>query len=103
MYGAAGDPETITVLRPSGTDRFGNTLPGPTFDVPGCLFAPGASAEPGVAAEQVRTDATVYAPDGVDIRSTDRIQVRGATFAVVGDVAHWVGHGTVIELNRITG
>ncbi len=108
----AGDVETVTVLRDGGRDKFGDEI-GPVVEIPigGCLFAPGASYEfvagatRGVqeAANQVDTDATVYAPAGSDVRATDRIRARGVDYQIVGDPKVWGTAGVVIDLRRTTG
>lgn len=103
MFGA-GNSETVTVIRSAGRTRVGDPIPGgTTFDVAGCLFAPGPSQEPAVAAQQVDTDATVYAPPGTAVLPTDRIRARGVEYAVVGDPQDWAGYGVVIVLRRVTG
>lgn len=101
----AGDTETVTVIRPTGRDAFGDPQPGvPTeFDVPGCLFVPGPSRELGFAANQVDTDGTIYAPAGTDVQPSDKVRVRGDVYAVVGEPQVWGSFGTVIVLRRVTG
>ncbi len=100
----AGDIETVTVLRDAGRDKLGDPI-GPTTEIPlyGCLFAPGPSKEMEDAANQVDSDATVYAPAGADVRSTDRIRARGVVYQVVGDALVWSAAGVVIVLRRVTG
>lgn len=100
----AGDTETVTVIRPPGRDAFGDeTGPPVEFDLAGCLFAPGASAEGGFASEQVRTDGTVYAPPGVDVRPADRLRIRGQVYGVVGQPAAWGTAGVVINVRSTVG
>jgi hypothetical protein len=101
----AGDTETVTVVRPTGRDAFGDPLPGTPaeHDIPGCLFAPGPSTENNTAAQQVDTDATVYAPPGADVLATDRVRARGNLFDVVGDPQVWGRAGVVIVLRKVTG
>ncbi len=101
----AGDTETVTVIRPAGRDAFGDEVGVPAeFDIDGCLFAPGPSREAGFATEQVRTDATIYAPPDVDVRPADRIRVRGQVYGVVGQPQNWGGRfGVVIPLRSIVG
>lgn len=96
--------ETVTVVRPGGRSPFGDdTGTAVEFDVEGCLFAPGPSAEPGFANNQVETDGTIYAPAGVLVRPTDRIRVRGLLYSVVGEPMDWGRSGVVIVLRRQTG
>lgn len=101
----AGDTETVTVVRPPARDTFGDALPGTeaSTDLPGCLVAPGGSGEQNSGANQVTTDATVYAPPGADILATDRLLVRGQLHEVVGQPQQWTGYGLVIDVRRITG
>lgn len=101
----SGDTETVTVVRPTGRDRFGDPKPGTAteFDVPGCLFAPGPSTEYALAANQVDTDATIYAPPGTAVLATDRIRARGDLYSVVGMPQVWGSFGVVIVLRLVTG
>lgn len=99
--------ETVTVVRPAGRSPFGDDTGVATqFLIEGCLFAPGPSAEPGFASNQVDTDGTVYAPGGppaTGVLPTDRILVRGRLYSVVGEPMDWGHPGVVIVLRRQTG
>lgn len=99
------DTETVTVVRPPGKDRFGDPQPGSAveFAVPGCLFAPGPSAEQNTGANQVLTDATIYGPAGMDILATDKVRARGELYEVVGTPQDWGSAGMVIPIKRSTG
>src|SRR5688500_588493 len=102
----AGDVETVTRLRPPPRDAFGDQVGGVAeLDVPGCLVAPGGSAEigEGDGSRQVDTDATVYAPAGSAVVSNERMRVRGHVFEVVGTAQQWGFEGVVIDLRRVTG
>ncbi len=102
----AGDTETVTVIRPVGSDAFGDPLAGTPaeFDVPGCLFAPGSSHEAPFAASTVDTHGTVYAPTATDVKPTDRLRIRGTVYSVVGDPQDWGrAAGVVIAVRRVTG
>jgi hypothetical protein len=102
----AGDVETVTRLRPPARDPFGDQVGGlAELDVAGCLVAPGGSAEigEGEGARQVDTDATVYAPPGTAVASTDRMRVRGLVYEVIGVPQQWGTTGVVIQLRRVTG
>lgn len=101
----AGDTETVTVVRPTGRDQFGDPLPGVVtqFDVDGCLIAPGPSTEVYDAANTVDTDATIYAPPGADFQATDRVLVRGDLYSVVGKPQVWGSAGVVVVLRLVTG
>lgn len=101
----AGNTETFTVIRPVGKDRFGDPLPGTPqeFLLPGCLFAPGPSTEPGFLSQQVDTDGAVYAPPRSDVRPSDQMLVHGDLYQVVGKPQVWGSFGTVIALRLVTG
>ncbi|MFG3710888.1 hypothetical protein [Micromonospora sp. NPDC047730] len=102
---ASGDQITVEVIRPPAKDTFGDPLPGPPDDflIPGCLFAPGPSAEIVDGANQVRTDGTVYAPAGADVRPDDKVKVRGVIYEVVGRPQDWGRAGVVVVLREVTG
>ncbi len=102
--------ETVTVIRPPARDTFGDPVPGQPgrFPLPGCRFAPGPSRELGGQGNAIQSDGTVYAikgigsvPDG--IKPTDRIEVRGIEYTVVGHPQDWGRSGYVIVLRRCTG
>lgn len=105
--------ENVTVVREPRRDTFGNRTAGTTsrWTVPGWQFAPGPSAEMGLGGGQIETDGTLYGPpvtviaaavpDG--IQPTDRIEVRGDPYEVVGRVQDWGRAGAVIVLKRVTG
>lgn len=99
------DTETVTVVRPPGKDRFGDPIPGSTGEtnVGGCLFAPGPSKEFLTGANQIKTDAAIYGPPGMDVRATDQIRARGELYEVAGTPQDWGSAGTVIPLKRTTG
>lgn len=98
------------MVRPPGNDAFGDRLPGAEqrYDVPGCRFAPGPSREIGGDRNSVQSDGTVYATRGTasvpgGIQPTDRVEVRGITYAVIGHPQDWGRAGYVIVLRRYTG
>lgn len=99
-----GDTLTVTVIRPAGRTQFGDDSgTATTFDIEGCLFAPGPSREPGFASLQVTTDGTIYGPPAMDVLPTDRMLVRGKLYSVVGEVEDWGSAGSVVVLQRHTG
>ncbi len=100
-----GQTETVTRIRPPGKDTFGDPLPGSDaeFDVEGCLFAPGPSTENLTGANQVDADATVYMPEGTDIRATDQVRARGDLYEVAGKPGVWAGFGVTVPLRLVTG
>ena len=104
----AGDTETVTVVRLPARNRLGDRGAGDTvtFDIVGCRFAPGPSTEVNYEAQQVRVDATIYAPPGEPastVQADDRVRVRGDEYEVVGKPQDWGSAGVVIALRLRTG
>lgn len=99
------DTETVTVIRPTGKDRFGDPLPGSPveFDVGGCLFAPGNTQELSNGSNIVIADAAIYGPSGMDVRATDKLRIRGLLYETIGQPQFWGSAGTVVQLRRTTG
>lgn len=99
------DTETVTVVRPTGRDKFGDPLPGsPTeFDVGGCLFAPGNTKELANGSNVVEAEANIYGPAGMDVKATDKLRVRGLLYEVMGQPQFWGSTGTVVPVRRTTG
>lgn len=105
--------ETVVVVREPKRDTFGNRPVGDTlrWDVPGWQFAPGPSQEMGLGGGQVETDGTLYGPSVADINTivtggiqpTDKIEVRGDAYSVVGRVQDWGSAGAVVVLKLVTG
>lgn len=106
--------ETVTILR-SGTpttDRYGNEVPGPDtrVTVDGCAVAPRLQGDNTIGGRQgVIVGTTVYFPTGTDIRSTDRLEVRGEEHSIEGDPGGWVspftgaGRGVEVATRRVEG
>lgn len=69
-------------------------------EIDGILFAPGTSADfPNVDLEEVSMLATIYIEDeDADIRESDRIEIRDATWTVVGKPGAWAEEGIVVNL-----
>jgi hypothetical protein len=112
--------ETVRILRtgPSpGRDARGHPLPGmdESFDVPGCVVTPRESSPQVGGPEQQARDTvvvgwTVYAPAGTDVRTTDRVQIRGMDCDVTGEPGNWgrspfTGTGGPVQFaaDRVTG
>ncbi len=105
--------ETVVVIREPKKDGFGNRPASAVkrWPVPGWDFAPGPSQEMGSGSGQVETDGTLYGPPvaAIDaiveggIKPTDRIDVRGDIYSVVGRVQDWGRSGTVVVLKLVTG
>lgn len=102
---AAGDLETVYIVRPPEKDNFGDPIAGTGEEtaVPGCLFAPGATEEMLVHAQQVQADATVYAPAGTTVSPADRLRIRGELYEVVGRLRDWGDAGVEILVRLTTG
>jgi head-tail adaptor len=79
----------------------------------GCAVAQGAK---GGATEDltgdrnvVVSDLIVFMPSGADVRATDRLEVRGRQYEVVGEPFDWINpftgtaFGTVVYCNRVEG
>jgi len=99
--------EQIVIIRPAPLDKFGDPAGGSATETisDGWLFAPAASTELHEGQNSVDTDAALYrtgAPGDEDIRPTDRIEVRGQVFEVVGEPAVW-RLGTVVRLRKFAG
>ncbi|MEU1071939.1 MULTISPECIES: hypothetical protein [unclassified Streptomyces] len=91
--------ETVRIVRTGlspGRDERGHPLPGPdiSFDLTGCVVTP-RQENPGVGSpEQQGRDTvikgwTVYAPAGSDVRTTDRVVIRGQACEVTGEPGNW--------------
>ncbi|MDP1793724.1 MAG: hypothetical protein Q8K63_06255 [Acidimicrobiales bacterium] len=108
--------EAIVRLRaPAGPpDRYKN----PTLDwanaarleIPGCAVAPRLADEVRDNGRQaVIKGLTIYAPPKADVVATDRVECRGDTYDVDGDVAVWrspftgVEKGVEISLRLVEG
>ena len=69
---------------------WGDVIPGTDdpVDIPGCLFAPGPSAENLNGANQTEADGTLYLPFGSPTPGpADRLRVRGDVYEVDGLLA----------------
>lgn len=107
------DRETVVIVREPKRDGFGNRPAGAIlrWSVPGWMFAPGPSQEMGLGGAQVETDGTLYGPAAAainaivpgGIKPTDKVEVRGDTYAVVGRVQDWGSSGVVVVLKLVTG
>jgi hypothetical protein len=106
--------EPVGVIRPtSGADRYGNTAltygDAPTHTIRRCAFDPGGTSEVADGRLAVITEPTLYLPPGADLRSTDRVLVRGRMFEVTGTPAVWTNpydgqtRGVVAPLREVSG
>lgn len=107
--------ETVTFLHPSTmTDEYHNTVT--SWVTPTLTVVAGVGVEPRPAGERT-LDArnatvsgfTLYLPAGTVVDPNDRVEVRGRTLEVDGDVADWVNPftgwapGSVLQTKVVTG
>lgn len=84
---SAGITETAIFRYATKTDTYGDPIPGTGRDVQveGCLFAPSATSENLARANQVSSEAALYAAeDAPKINAPDQLVVRGDVYAIVG-------------------
>ncbi|WP_431881573.1 phage head completion protein [Micromonospora chalcea] len=86
--------DTITVLRAALVDDgYGNEAPdwaNPTrVDVTGCRLQPIPAEDYVLDREAVTTRWRLFAPPGIDLRATDRVEHNGAVYDVDGDPQRW--------------
>lgn len=100
---------TVTVQRQT-EDKFGNWTTVSTHPVVGCGIDYTGSSELTVQQETVTRQATLYAPPGADIVSTDFVLFPdGSRWSVVGHVADFTNPlngwnpGMTVQLQRVTG
>lgn len=100
---------TFVTRTVSGTDADGNdTYTAVNTSVPGCLFAPGPSAEVLGDQDTVTDQPTLYAPAGTPVEPVDAVIVPGfGTYEVDGSPDGWptnpTGFGVAIKLKQVTG
>lgn len=106
--------ETVTILRAGApsSDRYGNTIPGGDvrLEIAGCVVEPRPEGDAaGEGRVGVVIGAVVYMPSGTDVRSTDRLEIRGKTHTIEGDPADWRSPwtdwrpGIVVVTRRVEG
>lgn len=103
--------EVVTRLRAgTATDPYSGQ-PTADWSAPTTLdFTTLAPAEPRPSGEPVQ-DArnavtsgwTLYLPEAADVTARDRVRVRGVDYQVLGDPAHWLGGGKVVQVGRTEG
>lgn len=101
--------ETVTVSRPSGTDRYGDPLPATEHSLVG-VFAPGSSGEATDREDQVTSLSAFYVADlNADVTAVDRLlRADGTRWQVAGDPERFsspfVPAGVcAVHMERITG
>lgn len=96
----------------TATDPYGDPVASwaAPFEVPGCAFDPGSSAEPREpGTERVETEPTLYLPYGAMVGPLDKVTVRGLVYQVDGVSRQWenpftgVRPGSVVTLRKVTG
>jgi hypothetical protein len=97
--------ETITVIHPLQRDEWGEAVPGTGAEiaVDDCLFAPGATREMEVNANQVQADGTVFGPPEMDVGAHDRVRIRGEEYAVAGKPRVWRNTLTEVPVRLVAG
>lgn len=101
-------PKTVTVT-PQTVTNFGDRTPGTGATVPGCAMWETPGVETPGAQDTVVYDATLLAPPGTVVNTTDRVTVDGFTYEVTGQPIAWqsmfTGHqpGVEIHLRRVDG
>jgi hypothetical protein len=104
--------ETVTRVRPTGTDAYGDPIAGAPAEVAidGCALAPRSSADLTNGGRQgVVAGLTLYAPSDADIEATDRIVARGQTWEIDGEIGDWRNPytneqpGLEVALRRVEG
>lgn len=84
------NPTTITRIRPSGVDQYGDPLPATELDVAGCgVWNRDANStapdEDTYQRDTVINGYGVLAPPGSDFRPTDKVRLRGVVYELVGE------------------
>jgi hypothetical protein len=104
---------TVVLIRGGGTDRYGDPIEGEgRIPLKGCIVAPrkhplGETGERG--RQGVIVGLSLYAPAGVVIRHTDRVEHNGVLYEVEGEPGVWENPftgsrpGTEVALRRATG
>jgi hypothetical protein len=104
-------PHTVTVVRPGTKPADYGTGSQPDWDtatrtaVGGCSVQPAPAAVNTVDRDTFMTRWVAYAPDGTDVRATDRVEWDGATYEIDGEVMRWALGGLphiVLNLRRST-
>lgn len=105
------ETETVTRLRAATrTDRYGETIADWSLaadELPIRTLTPAEprpSAEPMQDARNAVTSGwTLYLPLDADVRSSDRVRVRGVAYAVLGQPARWIAGGLVVQCDLVEG
>lgn len=86
--------DTLTRLRPAVVIQRGSEIPDwsapDRLDIPGCSVQPAGTTLTQDGRIQGVTDGySCYLPPGSDVRAGDRIEYRGAVYAVIGEPRPW--------------
>lgn len=102
--------ETVTVVRPPGTDDWGDPIPGSGTEtaVEGCMVQPRTSTELVDGHDTVIIGFTVWMPPGTDVQPTDLIRYLGREYAVNGQPFRWrdfdgIEDHVQVELETVSG
>jgi hypothetical protein len=77
-----------------------------THDIDWCSIQPGATSEFLQGRDESVISYTVFAPDGADILSSDRVLIDGNPFSINGEIIRWqtgILDHTVVFLQRWEG
>lgn len=117
MIFAYGEPVTV-VRAPLTTDDYGNQVRdwsnAASTPYQGCAVAGGARGNGSTEdltgdRDVIVSDLIVFMPPGADVLPTDRLEVRGRAYEVVGEPFDWVSpfsgtaFGTPVYCNRVEG
>jgi hypothetical protein len=97
--------ETIIIVHPLERDEWGDPVPGTGTEeaVDDLFYAPGATREIEVNANQVQADGTVYGPPELNVSARDRMRIRGEEYVVAGKPRIWLAALIEVPVRLITG
>lgn len=109
--------QTITVLRPTGTDQYGDPLPAVEHTITGCVWWPRESTENTDLRGTVITGYMLSTPHNGDVLPQDQVILPGETdsdadpilWKVDGDIGRWASPytsrrvGATVALRRVSG
>jgi hypothetical protein len=99
-----GNPVTVKVSRPGGTDRHGNPVPGSTFTIDGCAHMPRVSSELNeLGRDTVISGEWLFGPVDADLQPQDSVWLprddwnADPPWFVDGDVELWQDYPFGVE------
>ncbi len=117
LVGGVARRRTVNRVRPDplGTDKYGDPLEtgGVRTPIPGCVVSPRTAGGTGTSRDLENAGRrgliiglTLYAPETVDLRPTDRVEVDGTLYEIEGEPGLWAGTrlgGFEVALKRVEG